>query len=57
MLGNPTDTYLTGGMVIWMTIGSGIGMLLANVFLLPFYHRLNIISANEVGFLIYCMLF
>lgn len=51
LLGYPTDTYLTGGMVIWMSVGTGIGMVLASLFLLPFYHQLDIISANEVGIL------
>ena len=45
----PADVYLTGAMVFWNPVGAGIATLTASYFLLPIFHRLEVVSVNQVS--------
>lgn len=49
LLGTPADVYLTGTMFFWMTISMFLCTPATSYLYLPIFHRLQVISANEVS--------
>ena len=50
LIGIPAETYMYGTGVFYAGIGYGLGAILAELFFLPVYEQLGIISIYQVSF-------
>lgn len=56
LLGNPSDVYLTGTMFFWMTVAMCLCTPATAYIYLPIFHRLQVVSANQVRTAHMCVL-
>ena len=50
LLGGPTDVYLNGTMYLWLIVSAILCVPVASHVYMPIFHRLQIVSANQVCF-------
>ncbi len=51
LLGGPTDVYLNGTMYLWFAVTIILSVPVASYVYMPIFHRLQIVSANQVSLL------